>query len=331
MLRHRVRHSPDGVAVNAEELEAQLAEALAAYDAEVVGRREEVTRLHGEMGKLRAQLAVARVELTRYREQSRSACAKEMRDQVEHQGACNTCEDDLERWAFSFEAIQCMRSEAEAQLAEARALLDEVASTSIPEFQIRFDGPPGPESGRFVECETLAGKGINVGRWQQDGEYWLLVITANPESPRAECVSCGVKMADGNVCKACVEALEESPRAAAERAVLDPDILAKRLCDLALESGWVLKYKLARRAVKPFTTEPDTGQPTGDQPDGSYVIAPGRIFPGFKLEQEMAKLGLHHVGESSVDVAARAEPPSGAEKLSVDEDPLLGDMWGDVL
>lgn len=53
------------------------------------------------------------------------------------------------------------------------------AQPAAPErngFQVRFDGPPGPESGRFVECETLDGKGVSIGRWQQDGEYWLLVV-----------------------------------------------------------------------------------------------------------------------------------------------------------
>lgn len=61
----------------------------------------------------------------------------------------------------------------------------EVAQPAAPErngFQIRFDGPPGPESGRFVECETLDGKGVSIGRWQQDGEYWLLVVDG--QAPR---------------------------------------------------------------------------------------------------------------------------------------------------
>lgn len=43
---------------------------------------------------------------------------------------------------------------------------------------IRFDGPPGAISGRFIEAER-DGKGINCGEWIQDGEDWLLVL--NPE------------------------------------------------------------------------------------------------------------------------------------------------------
>lgn len=28
-----------------------------------------------------------------------------------------------------------------------------------------FDGPPGPEPGRFVECEDPSGKSVVAGRW----------------------------------------------------------------------------------------------------------------------------------------------------------------------
>ena len=40
---------------------------------------------------------------------------------------------------------------------------------------VRFDGPPGPESGRFIEVEK-DGKSISFGQWIQDGEDWLLVL-----------------------------------------------------------------------------------------------------------------------------------------------------------
>ncbi len=43
-------------------------------------------------------------------------------------------------------------------------------------IQIRFDGPPDHESGRFVEVEDEDGRSINAGEWKQDGEFWLLVI-----------------------------------------------------------------------------------------------------------------------------------------------------------
>jgi hypothetical protein len=38
---------------------------------------------------------------------------------------------------------------------------------------IRFDGPPGPDPGRFVEVER-DGASISFGEWKQDGEFWLL-------------------------------------------------------------------------------------------------------------------------------------------------------------
>jgi hypothetical protein len=43
-------------------------------------------------------------------------------------------------------------------------------------FKIRFDGPPGPEAGRFVEIETLDGRSMDKGRWEQEGDYWVLII-----------------------------------------------------------------------------------------------------------------------------------------------------------
>ena len=41
---------------------------------------------------------------------------------------------------------------------------------------MRFDGPPGPEAGRFVEVER-DGKSIRAGEWVQDGDDWLLVLS----------------------------------------------------------------------------------------------------------------------------------------------------------
>ena len=48
-------------------------------------------------------------------------------------------------------------------------------------INIIFDGPPGHDSGRFVEVETDDGKSINAGEWIQDGNYWKLRITELPE------------------------------------------------------------------------------------------------------------------------------------------------------
>ena len=43
---------------------------------------------------------------------------------------------------------------------------------------IVFDGPPGPESGRFVEVENELREGMNFGEWiERDDGYWVLRIT----------------------------------------------------------------------------------------------------------------------------------------------------------
>lgn len=45
------------------------------------------------------------------------------------------------------------------------------------EYHIVFDGPPGPESCRFVEVEDANGRSFRAGEWieRPDG-YWALVI-----------------------------------------------------------------------------------------------------------------------------------------------------------
>lgn len=50
--------------------------------------------------------------------------------------------------------------------------------TAMAAIQIRFDGPPGPQSGRFIEVETADGKSIGLGRWAQEGSDWLLRFNA---------------------------------------------------------------------------------------------------------------------------------------------------------
>ena len=41
-------------------------------------------------------------------------------------------------------------------------------------IRIVFDGPPGPESGRFVEVENERGEGLSFGEWKHDSEFWYL-------------------------------------------------------------------------------------------------------------------------------------------------------------
>ena len=57
----------------------------------------------------------------------------------------------------------------------------EKAKTSTSAINIIFDGPPGPEAGRFVEVENDAGESISIGEWseREDG-FWSLRITEIP-------------------------------------------------------------------------------------------------------------------------------------------------------
>jgi len=52
-------------------------------------------------------------------------------------------------------------------------------------LHVVFDGPPGPQSGRFIEVETPDGRGVNAGEWheREDG-YWELRITR--PAPKAD-------------------------------------------------------------------------------------------------------------------------------------------------
>lgn len=47
----------------------------------------------------------------------------------------------------------------------------------MKELHVLFDGPPGHESGRFVECEDENGLAHDVGHWEEDDAgLWHLVI-----------------------------------------------------------------------------------------------------------------------------------------------------------
>lgn len=90
-----------------------------------------------------------------------------------------------------------------------RALTDEEALPTLPPFlpsgdviptggfvdaregllRIVFDGPPGPESGRFIECENSAGASVRCGEWVQEGTNWVLVVRTLPETPASRTVS----------------------------------------------------------------------------------------------------------------------------------------------
>lgn len=73
------------------------------------------------------------------------------------------------------EGLMAWQAKAIQEEREAYAMSMKDLQTSA--VHLLFDGPPGPECGRFVEAEDPTGKSINAGEWSQrpDG-YWQLVI-----------------------------------------------------------------------------------------------------------------------------------------------------------
>jgi nitroreductase len=71
----------------------------------------------------------------------------------------------------------------EYHLRDARAALKAAKGgvMTTKAINIVFDGPPGPEAGRFVEVETDDGESIKIGEWEErpDG-LWALRITQLP-------------------------------------------------------------------------------------------------------------------------------------------------------
>lgn len=57
-----------------------------------------------------------------------------------------------------------------AKWAQAEAKIVSALGGRAPDLRIVFDGPPGPEAGRFVEVECAHGNSINVGAWHARGD-----------------------------------------------------------------------------------------------------------------------------------------------------------------
>ena len=60
----------------------------------------------------------------------------------------------------------------------------------VEAVHVVFDGPPGHDAGRFVECETPDGRSFNAGEWHErsDGFWELRIKCAPPSSDVAELV-----------------------------------------------------------------------------------------------------------------------------------------------
>lgn len=67
---------------------------------------------------------------------------------------------------------------AEAALDRLEARLRESPGEAETIYVV-FDGPPGPECGRFVEVEDATGKSIRIREWVDRGDgFWALRLNA---------------------------------------------------------------------------------------------------------------------------------------------------------
>lgn len=80
----------------------------------------------------------------------------------------------------------------------------------MSEIRIRFDGPPEHTAGRFVDVEDESGAGVSVGRWVQDGDYWLLVMD-DPRALRARIATLERQVEQAREALAIVDEQESKP------------------------------------------------------------------------------------------------------------------------
>jgi hypothetical protein len=87
---------------------------------------------------------------------------------------CHSPQQYIERGADIFDRLE--RAEGRVEALQ-RELSKSGASPQL--VDIVFDGPPGPESGRFVEVEDMEGASISYGEWvkRPDGLWALRIPT----------------------------------------------------------------------------------------------------------------------------------------------------------
>ena len=103
-------------------------------------------------------------------------------------------------------------------------------------IDVVFDGPPGRESGRFVEVEDASGRGIKLGEWvhREDG-YWVLrFVHSEHVSSGGERAGCPYALPGQDCCRylfeaeergECKRALPSSQPEAKEVEVIDPWVM----------------------------------------------------------------------------------------------------------
>lgn len=97
---------------------------------------------------------------------------------------CADCSTKIDALCFASEALERVESfyvRWEAECQERHAEIEHKADSLLNSYlgsthiDVVFDGPPGPEAGRFVEVEDASGKSISAGEWvHRDDGYWAL-------------------------------------------------------------------------------------------------------------------------------------------------------------
>jgi len=87
-------------------------------------------------------------------------------------------DDDAARFDSELSNVISWAMNRERRVAELEGEL-ESAGAETPTVDIVFDGPPGQESGRFVEVEDEGGVSISYGEWGErlDGMWALRIVT----------------------------------------------------------------------------------------------------------------------------------------------------------
>jgi hypothetical protein len=79
------------------------------------------------------------------------------------------------------EAYRTFISGAKTAYAQAMDYAEMATPVTSP-INIIFDGPPGPDSAKFVEVENDDGVSISIGDWsEREDNLWALRITTLPQ------------------------------------------------------------------------------------------------------------------------------------------------------
>ncbi len=146
--------------------------------------------------------------------------------------------------------------ELERELSRLRFELDRRGGEAL---YVIFDGPPGPDAGRFVEVETANGKSVSLPtcEWEDynDGYCRLGPLYTHP-SPPAEPIA----QNEGEKIRAAEEDIERFAVPIAERVSDEEskDALASRLIDVWIaEKGKKIPWAKAIQIIAIVTKQPD--------------------------------------------------------------------------